>query len=252
MGFAGDTSMGSGAPDFRSTVWDCLRLLQGPESAETKTAFDQVVRWYWKPVYRAIRLGWNKSNEDAKDLTQAFFLTMFTREALAKADPARGKFRTLLKTAIRNFVSNEQRNSQAVKRGGEFTTLSLDFDDDPPAVPAPGSSPEEILDREWARVLLTTALDGLKEEMKGEREVHHRMFEACDLRGPGIPAPSHGELAAQFAMTEGEIKRSLHKTRDRLKEMVVREVRKYAQDETEVWEELESLMKLWSGPHGRA
>jgi DNA-directed RNA polymerase specialized sigma24 family protein len=40
---------------------------------ERQRAYESLILAYWKPVYKTVRLKWNKSNEDAKDLTQAFF-----------------------------------------------------------------------------------------------------------------------------------------------------------------------------------
>ena len=240
-----DTSLGHGGAQFRSTIWNCLEMLQGPDRPEKQDAFDQIVRWYWKPVYRFIRVGWNRTNDDAKDLTQGFFETMLHRDALAKADPARGKFRTFLKTAVRNFLANEHRGAQAVKRGGGRSILPTDFQEDPPDLVAPSASPDDIFEREWARTLVSTALERLRAAMQGEQELHFRIFEACDLHDAAVPDPTHEELAQRFSLSAGEIKRILKSTRVRLRDFVVEEIRKYAQSDEEVWEERDYLISLW-------
>lgn len=241
-----DTSLGIGGGKFRSTVWDCLQNLQGADEGASRAAFDQIVTWYWRPIYRCIRVGWNKTNDEAKDLTQSFFLTMLRRDALAKADPSRGKFRTFLKTALRNFLANDHRSSLTTKRGGEHSILPADFQEDPPdlALPA-GSSPEEILDREWARRTFERALDRLRDSLQGEDAVRFRIFEASLYRAPGEPEPTHEDLGARFSKSKGEIKRILQDVRVRLRGILVEEIRMYATTQAEAEEELEFLKSLW-------
>jgi len=245
MGRGIDTSMGQGGRQFPSTVWDCVRSLQEPGSADTQEAIGRFVNWYWRPVYRFIRIGWNKSNEDAKDLTQAFFLTLLERESLAKADPARGKFRTFLSATLRNFLADEHRATTTLKRGGAVSIIPHDFQEELPGHPARASgTPEEAFDGEWARTLISTAIDHLKDELKG-KELAANVFAAYDLREAGAASPTYADLAARFGCSEMKIKRTLRENRDRLKELLVNEIRAYARTEEEVWEELEYLLSLW-------
>ena len=245
MPFGGDTSMVPGGARFPSTVWDFVKALQGEEGASAQDAIGQIFRWYWRPVYQCIRVGWNKSNEDAKDLTQAFFVDLLDRESLAKADPSRGKFRTFLKSSLRNFLANDHRSRTTQKRGGNVPTLSADFQDQAPDLPGPlTQSPDTILDAEWARSILSNAIEKLEESSKGQ-ESHFAIFRAFELAEAGTPEPGIRDLAARFDKSESEVKRILRELRTRLRDFVVAEIRKYAQSEEEVWEELEYMMGLW-------
>ena len=55
---------------------------------------------------------------DAQDLTQGFFAHVLERETLAAAQREKGRFRSFLLGALRNFLANEARKQATLKRGG--------------------------------------------------------------------------------------------------------------------------------------
>jgi len=109
-----DTSLGGDGDRFPETGGDIRSLLgQDPSRLEL------LCRRYWKPVYAYVRIAWSKGNEDAKDLTQAFFLWLMEGETLARYDAEKGGFRAYLKTLLKRFVGHEERALQRLKRGGD-------------------------------------------------------------------------------------------------------------------------------------
>ena len=64
-----------------TTVGVLGEFTRGPEG------LGRVCSKYWKPVYAYVRAAWAKSNEDAKDLTQAFFLWLLEERVLEQFDP---------------------------------------------------------------------------------------------------------------------------------------------------------------------
>ena len=80
-----------------ATTWGMLSSLRGRDEEARRAGLRELALRYWKPVYRFARVAWAKSNEDAKDLAQAFFLWMTEEPALDSYDPAKGGFRTFLK-----------------------------------------------------------------------------------------------------------------------------------------------------------
>src|SRR3990167_1797868 len=99
-----DTSVGGGRAEFPSTVWDDLRRAGDPD------AFNELVKAYWRPVYHYVRFARKKPHEDAKDLTQEFFATIFAPAFIARSDPERGSFRSFVLSSLRNFLANEERD----------------------------------------------------------------------------------------------------------------------------------------------
>src|SRR5438874_11936314 len=84
-----------------------LSCAQTADSAEVAhRALTELCRRYWRPVFALIcRRG--HSVTDAQDLTQDFFMTLLTGNLLALADPGRGRFRSLLRTAVENFLNDK-------------------------------------------------------------------------------------------------------------------------------------------------
>jgi RNA polymerase sigma-70 factor (ECF subfamily) len=240
-----DTSLGGRSPAFTSTIWPAIDRLKRGESDPEKEISLLVAR-YWKPVYACVRIGWKRSNEDAKDLTQEFFLFLIEGGALKAADPTRGRFRTYLKTVLRNFLTGEHRKGTAVKRGGGLKGIAIDTVDAETRFSAPSSAdPESVFDLEWARTLVSEALTEVGASLLASgREVHWKVFEAHDL-AEGPEGPSYIGVANQFALTEHQVKNILQETRRRIRDSLILKIREYALNEEELWEELQYLMGLW-------
>jgi hypothetical protein len=72
-----DTAIGGPRHHFPSTR---LSLLEAAATGLPNEALEAVAALYWKPVYRFMRIKFRKYNEDAKDLTQGFFITALRRD----------------------------------------------------------------------------------------------------------------------------------------------------------------------------
>src|SRR5262245_49166512 len=96
---AGDTSLGGIVAAFPQTTWGFVARFAGPPEVVSDGVGILAGR-YWKPVYRFIRSAWAKGNEDAKDLTQAFFVWLIEGDALRRYRPGRGSFRSYLKALL--------------------------------------------------------------------------------------------------------------------------------------------------------
>src|SRR5207247_9013414 len=75
-------------------------------------------RIYWRSVFAFIRrLG--HSPPDAQDLTQDFFVILLKGQLLQRANPARGRFRSLVLKALEDYLHDAEAKRCAGKRGGE-------------------------------------------------------------------------------------------------------------------------------------
>jgi len=98
MGYHDETSMGGTAKAFLTTHWSLIKDIKSDDERNRSLA-GLLIRRYWKPVYFYLRRkGYN--NEQAKDLTQGFFHeVVLSRKLVQTADPAKGRFRSLLLSA---------------------------------------------------------------------------------------------------------------------------------------------------------
>src|SRR5262245_34400396 len=81
-------------PNFPATRHSIVAAIRSDRAEVRRSAFDVLVRAYWKAVFKYVRLKWHVTPDQAADLTQAFFLRAFEKEFFTAFDPSRARFRT--------------------------------------------------------------------------------------------------------------------------------------------------------------
>ncbi len=182
-----------GGDRFPATRWSVIDAARSHEPGERARALETLFAAYWKPVYKYVRVRWNRPAEDAQDLTQGFFTELLERELLAKYDPGKSRLRTYLRVCMDSFVMNQDKAAHRQKRGGNVLHVALDFEAaegelrgvvmDAAAIPS-SESLEDFFEKEWVRSLFTLALEDLRKLcQERERETTFRLFEEYDLDG---------------------------------------------------------------------
>ena len=110
---------------FASTQWSLVLAARGDTSADGAAALAGLCDAYWQPLYGYVRRR-GYSVEDAQDLTQEFFVRLLESHSIGRADPLLGKFRTFLLGALKHFLTDARRRTEAWKRGGGVQIISLD------------------------------------------------------------------------------------------------------------------------------
>jgi len=227
---------------FPSTLWSQILSVGDPGSPEYRLRMDELIRRYWKPVYHTIRSGWTKAEEEARDLTQEFFVEILDGQLVGAADPSRGSFRHYLRGALRHFLLNVRRAERAEKRGGALHRLSLDFEG-AGATLEPADTredPEARFDRAWAYQLMSEATAELQGRLSsGGRATDWAFFKAYDL--PAGARPSCRELGEKYSVPEHQVRRTLEAVRQELRAILLERVRAYVRDEAELYRELDEL-----------
>jgi hypothetical protein len=78
----------AGIDRFRTTQWSVVLLSAQSQAPGAETALAQLCRLYWYPLYGFVRRrGYNQ--DDARDLTQGFFLHLLENKTLTHIDPSR-------------------------------------------------------------------------------------------------------------------------------------------------------------------
>src|SRR5262249_55902771 len=99
---------------FVTTQWTRVLQARG-ETTEASVALSELCEGYYQPVLTFIRC--SVRNDDlARDLTQDFFARLLAQNHLSKVDPERGKFRSYLLTAVKNFLKDAHSYENAAKR----------------------------------------------------------------------------------------------------------------------------------------
>lgn len=209
---------------------------------ERQRAWDELLRGYWPPVHRYLRLRWGMSEEEAEDSTQDFLARAIERGTFDSYDPEKARFRTFLRVCLDRWIVNQRQSAARLKRGGGATEVALDAAEASGqtgcASSGIGGDPEEIFHREWLRALFETALEALRQECSGpERHARWTVFERCELGDAGGGRPSYAELAADLSLPVTTITNHLAWCRSELRRLVLDELRRQTASEREFRDE---------------
>ena len=241
-----DTSLGGSKAEFPQTTGGLIARFADPDAPDRRGDLEELCQRYWKPVYRYLRMVRAKSNDDAKDLTQAFFVWLLEGEPLKSYQAERGSFRKFLKVLLTRFVRDQDEMRRAIKRGGGVKTVMLDekpeWFEEHVADPRT-SEPWEEFDREWAVSLTRHAIDRVRTRRRADgREITVRVFEAYDLLAPE-ERPSYAQLAATFGVKETDIQNYLTAVRHEVYAEVRAELAHLTREDVDLRDEWNALFK---------
>ncbi len=236
--------MGGKERPFPTTTWGMISQLQERPNPESRTGFETLCRRYWKPVYYHLRIGRGRSNEDAKDLTQAFFLWILESDALRKYERERGSFRRYLKVLLGGFAGHEKSALERLKRGGGKQILSLDFSEASSAelVPDPDASdPAKVFDSLWVKEIIEAATNRVRARLSSTgREAYLRVYQKYDLV-PEPQRPTYETLASELGLKVSDIRNYLFAVREMLRDEIRSEVSETTTDLRELENEWNAL-----------
>jgi len=251
-----DTHIGGPGARFPATRWSAVRAASSSDAAERKRALETIIAAYWKPLYKYIRIRWGKSNEDAKDLTQAFFASLIEKKYLGDFDPSKARLRTFLRVCVDHFVANEMKAAKRLKRGGGAEHISLDFaaaeselahaQVSLSASVSPARA-DEFLELEYLRSLFGLAVEELRSfcENRGKK-IHFRLFELYDLEDTKARRPSYADLAAQFGIAVTDVTNHLAYARREFRRIAMAKLREITASEEEYRREARALLGVES------
>jgi RNA polymerase sigma factor (sigma-70 family) len=242
------TTAGHFPARFTTTRWSVvLSCADGRATTQTaRDALSQLCQIYWRPIFAFVcRSGY--SVPDAQDLTQDFFVMLLEGHILERADPNRGRFRSLLLKALSNFLSDARDRKRARKRGGDVQFIA--WDEWMAELPSQFSvsareseswPAEKVFDVRWAATVVERALSRLGEEC--EQHGRRRIF---DVLSRCLAAEREDVSYANFANTLGvpqtSVKRLVHQLRKRYRTILREEVADTIENPDDLEDELRYL-----------
>lgn len=242
-----DTEMGGSSAAFPTTRPSFVAGMGSGAPAERARAAEVLVRSYWRPVYKYVRLRFRKGNEDAKDLTQGFLARALEKDWLATFDARRGRFRSFLRLSLDGFVANEEKARGRAKRGGGAALLALDFEaaegELAGSEPLSGESVEAWFDAEWRRGFFSAALAELERsfEVQGHA-ARAAIFRRYDLADGADARPTYEELARELGLDVSAVTNHLAAARRAFRALLLERLREETADEREFQDELRTLL----------
>lgn len=215
----------SGEPsrlDAIATRWTLLREAHGESAGAAQAARSALVLRYLPAIRRYVGAIVQKDQE-AEDITQDVMMRLLAGD-FAGADPARGRFRDLLKTAIRNMIRNRWRQQ------GRRRTVAADI-----ANVAEDETEDARWVAEWRKSLLDLAWKAL--EQNERVQPGSVAFTVLHLRAEH-PEDSSEELAARLSARLGRpvradaARQQLRRARVKFADLLISEVANGLSDPT--------------------
>lgn len=227
---------------FPPTRVSVVASLKEGDDGSRRAAADTLVRAYWGPVAALLELRWNLERADAEDLTQDFFADALEKDWFARYEPARGRFRTFLRTCVDRFAANADKAKKRLKRGGGAPDAPLEAAD-----AAGAHAPDEFDTRihdEWVRGVLSLALDAFRAAAaESGKQVQVAVFEAYDVEDPpDDKRPTYRALAERFAIPETQVTNYLAWARREYRTHVLDALRSLAGNDDEFREDARDLL----------
>lgn len=234
---------------FPKTNWDMVVRFQedtgrGSEATESAGEF---CHSYWRPVYAYVR--WKGMDpEDAQDVTQEIFSSLFSSGKLESVSSERGRLRSFLKAVAKRHVAEFVRHSGRQKRGGDQIRLPFDISEIEGALDfeAGVPEPEASFDRKWAMELLARVEGQLRDYHVGRDRL--RWFEVLfPYLTSDAEGMSYADLARELESKEGSIKVGIYRMRRKYRELLRAEIAATVETPEEIEEELKALHAALKG-----
>lgn len=225
---------------FDTTRWSIVLRARG-EAVEARAALEALCQRYRPPVLSYIRRR-GRSAENAEDLAQTFFTRFLEHAYHADADPARGRFRAFLLTALKRFLIDADEEDRTIKRGGLVHFRSLDDASNGASLEhmADARTPEIAFERDWAATVLEAAMFRLRSEAEtaGKRALFDQLSEFL-LERPDDA--DYTRVAEALHLRRNTLAVAVHRLRHRLRELVRDELAQTTADRAELESELRQM-----------
>jgi RNA polymerase sigma-70 factor (ECF subfamily) len=164
--------------------------------------------------------------DEARDLTQGFFVRLLEKNYLKDVKPEAGRFRSFLLTSLKHFLANEWDKDHAQKRGGDTVPISLDTGKAESRYrmePSDELTPEKLFEKRWAMTVLELVLARLNAELSkaGKAEQFDQLATYLTGDSPRVP---YKQAAESLGTSEGAVKVEVHRMRRRFGELLHEEI----------------------------
>ena len=249
MGLHDQTDMGGTQTTFLTTHWSLIEGVQKEQDPD-RALIGLLLKRYWKPVYCYIRRQ-GRANEEAKDLTQSFFHeVVLQRRLVERADPAKGRFRTFLLHALKQYLIDQARRQSTARNIPKDKLVPLDITD-LPVLPQTVSelTPEDCFLYAWKSAVLDRVLTEVQAGCLADGlETHWRVFHDRLLRPifDECEPPSMAQVCRQYAVASESIASNMMVTvKRRFHRALRRQLRATVLCDADADEELQDMLRTW-------
>jgi RNA polymerase sigma-70 factor (ECF subfamily) len=232
------------------TNWDLIRDAAA-DTPTSRASLEEVARRSWPAIYAFIRAS-GRSPDEASELTQGFICDVFlSRDLLGKADQSRGRFRTLVMGAVRNYLADMHRRRTATTRRPKHGSIGR-LDDLAERTSEPAGmqalTPEAAFNSRYIASIIRASTERLQRELLEEGdEAGWEIFRLRVLQ-PSLDgvAASYDEIAPRFNIGKGACAARLLVVKRRFAAILMDELRATVEDPADLQDEVADLLALLS------
>ena len=250
MGRYDYTDMGGPGDAFLTTHWSLIEQAGSLEKDPDRALIGLLLEQYWRPVYCYIRSK-GHGNEQAKDLTQGFFHEIVLgRHLLKKADCTRGRFRSLLLTALNNYLINVHNAETTRKRIPPEKLVSLDQIGGVDLAETPDLKDAEVsFNYAWVSSLLERVLEETEARCHEQgKSAHWHVFHDRALQPilENGPAPGLSEVCTRHGIADAaKASNMIITVKRRFQEVLRKHLRQTVASDAEMREEMHELQQFF-------
>jgi RNA polymerase sigma-70 factor (ECF subfamily) len=234
-----------------TTHWSLVCRAGQTDDEARRAALDELLTGYLKPLKAHLVLKRRLSPHMADDVLQEFVARkILHRDLLSSASPIKGRFRTLLLTALDRFVIDQHR--AAALRPAELAGNAESDDDESSMLEPEASTDPDVFEVAWARTVLVRALGQMQSQCKlsGRSDVwgvfYHRMLAPLLPRGEEL---DYNELVCKFNLKSAEQASNVLMTAKRqFARVLAALVSESLSDDEDMNEELSALRNALAAP----
>jgi RNA polymerase sigma factor (sigma-70 family) len=229
---------------FATTHWSVVLTAGQADTPRARKALADLCQTYWYPLYAYVRRR-GHSVQDAEDMTQGFFARLLKQDFLSGLSQEKGRFRAFLLASMNHYMADAWARASAQKRAVQ-KTISLDAETAEHRYQTSmveKESPDLLFERQWAMTLLETVVQRLAGEY--ESNDRGRLFAQIQfaILGERSEVP-YTELAAKLGVSHESVRVSVHRLRQRYRQILREEIAHTVSDEKDITEELNYLRKV--------
>jgi len=198
------------------TQWSMvLGAVADDDDAVVQQSWRRLLDRYRDPIRMAIcrAVRGTAANDE---LVEGFFTYLFEHRVLAKADPAKGRFRAYIQAVLKRYL---------LKRGRGQRPMAQLAEEAGPAVAPADLAAERADESAWAAHVLRLAIASLMERSARDGEVLLRYYGIAWPQPGARPAQTRDDIAAALGITAHAVDQANYRARRLLRTFLERELR---------------------------
>jgi DNA-directed RNA polymerase specialized sigma24 family protein len=232
--------------EFPVTVWTLIHKANLNGDATARSALETFCQQYRQPVIHFLRQRGVLENR-VEDMAHDFLLQLMERDALRRADPAKGRFRSYLLASLRHFMASDITQQQTAKRGNGARHLNLEAVEHAGEIPDPSGPEVTAHDRAWAVNLVLVSYAALEQECAAKGKLE-RLNKLKPFILPGGTIPQQSTVAAELGQPEENLRVEISRLRKRFRNHFHDEVARTVGSPEEIADEIRYLREVISHP----